>query len=67
MGQSTPIYRRVHPDCSRQALARPARRSTLEWAQIARLVDISPDGSWRPTDTAKSWMIEQERIDREEL
>jgi hypothetical protein len=45
MGQSTPI--RLRPelpyDCDRP----------LQWDEIAALVDIRPDGSWRMTDLAK--------------
>jgi len=37
-------------------------RCALDWAEIARLVDIWPDGSWAPTTVAKKW-LDRERHD----
>jgi len=34
----------------------PEAPDALEWAEIAGLVDIRPDGSWQMTDFAKEWL-----------
>jgi hypothetical protein len=34
---------------------------TLAWAEIAGLIDISPDGSWRPTAFGKVQLMKLER------
>jgi hypothetical protein len=46
MGQSTPLKHGTRP---------PETPDALEWAEIAGLVDIRPDGSWQMTDFAKEW------------
>ena len=33
----------------------PEGPDALEWAEIAGLVDIRPDGSWQMTDFARDW------------
>jgi hypothetical protein len=39
---------------------------TLRWDEIARLIEINPDGSWYPTEFAKTWMTRAREEAREE-
>jgi hypothetical protein len=34
---------------------------TLQWAEIAGLIDIRPDGSWHPTALGKAQLLRLER------
>ena len=34
---------------------------TLDWDEIAGLIEIGPDGSWRPTDFGKAKLFKLER------
>ena len=39
----------------------PEDARTLEWAEIAGLIDIGPDGSWQPTPFGKQRLLALER------
>lgn len=49
MGQQSPFKQQPFTDDD--------NHRTLQWAEIAGLIDIQPDGSWEPTAYAKKWML----------
>ena len=39
--------------------------AALEWAEIAGLIEVRPDGSWQMTDFARAWFNQHPQVARE--
>jgi hypothetical protein len=61
MGQKWQV-RSVSPTFDSEPVVATAR--TLEWAEIAGLIEVSSDGSWRPTAFGKAQLLKLEGAER---
>lgn len=43
--------------------ALPDNARAMEWAEIAGLIEINEDGSWRPSERAKAWLLGRQHAD----